>query len=1596
MGIGDFVSDITPDSIEDAIEDGTEWVGDRVEDAGDWTADRLDDVGWESGADWVRENSRSLANQMGAQVDEMQLGETEDKTKLVYGSPDKLRSTATNLRKLGQSFTGVGNGLKGLDSAHLKGAAANAFRDTVSIEPPKWFTAADAFVRASSALDQFAGTVTWAQGQAQLALDKFEEGMRASDSYESTVNSYNDAVDRYNAQPAESRDPSSLPPKPGSANPGIALMNEAQEILGEARRQRNSAADTAAATIRTARDAAPPKPSYGEQAMDGLEELQAMQTHFTGGIVKGAAGIISFARSVNPTDPYNLTHPAEYVTNLNNTAAGLVQVANDPWGAGRQMVTDFMKDPAEGLGRLVPDLALTAATGGGGAAVKATRLADEAADLARLAEKGDDLADAGRTARRTLDDDLPGGHDPHRAPDADDTDPVDLATGRMFLPQTDVVLPGVLPLAFTRRVESGYRAGRFFGPAWSSTVDERLEVDAAGVIHVTAEGKLRPYPHPVPGTPTRPEHGPVRSRLERAEDGDYRLTDPDTGLVKHFAAPPGAEPGEDGTAWLAETADRNGNRITVDRAADGTPQALAHSAGYHLKVTVTDRRVTALALAGAGPGGADQPVIAYEYDDRGDLVRSAKTEGSTAVFAYDDRRRMTGWTDSNGRSYSYTYDDRDRVVAEGGESGHYQLTIGYGEPDPVTGERITTVTTAAGHTTRHRIDDRCRTLAITDALGHTTRFSHDAHGRVLTVTDPLGRTTAHTYDDEGLPRTLVLPDGGERRMRHNELGLPVELTAADGSRSRREYDERGNCVAAVDPAGRASRYTYDGRGRLVAVTPPGAGDTPGPATTVRCDEAGLPLAITDELGGVTRYTRDGFGRPTAVTDPTGATTLLRWTVSGRLVRRTYPDGTAESWTHDGQGNCTSRTDRTGLTTRYEYGPFDVLTARTDPDGVRHTFEHDAQTRLTRVTNAQGATWAYTYDAVGRVVSETDFDGRTVGYTLDAAGQLTAFTTPLGEEIRYERDELGRVTRKDAAGAVFTYAYDPAGRLAQATGPDAELICQYDRTGRIKTELVNGRAMTYRYDERGRRVRRVTPSGSVTAYTYDETGRLAGLTAGGQEVSFTRDVLGRELRREIGDTLSLATSWDDAGRLAAHELAAGERTLNRRAYTYRADGHVTGIDDTLRGPRRFDLDESGRVTGVTAAGWSESYAYDEAGNQTAASWPDRHADAEAQGERAYTGTRITRAGRNRYEYDGAGRLVLRTRTRLSRKPDTWRYAYDAENRLTSVATPDGVEWRYAYDPLGRRIAKRRLAGDGSVAEETDFTWDGSVLCEQTSSEPGTLPHPVTTTWDHQGRIPLTQTERMLDGATQQEIDRRFFAVATDLIGTPTELVSADGEIAWHTRSTLWGTTTWNADARAYTPLRFPGQYYDPETGLHYNHHRYYDPATARYTTPDPLGLTPAPNPATYVHNPHTWIDPLGLTPGDGVEWVNPDDINFTQRSVSPNNYAEKMIDGRWDWERPGVRLHVMEVDGQLVSYDNRRLDAARAANEALGGEYRVPVERVGPDDPYPGKRFDTWGDAFHDRMHKPINSGPNGEPVPRQGLNERPEHIAGSGKGYPGR
>jgi RHS repeat-associated protein len=1149
----------------------------------------------------------------------------------------------------------------------------------------------------------------------------------------------------------------------------------------------------------------------------------------------------------------------------------------------------------------------------------------------------------GKNARGMLADGAKGAYNRLKSKIKGCGDPVDAATGQAFLTETDVILPAVLPLSFTRRVASGYRTGWWFGPNWASTIDQRLEIDEEGLVFVTEDGMLLAYPHPEgPDASVHPETGPCWP-LTRLHDGSYRIDEPISGHSRQFGPP------DDGIALLKRLSDRNHNAIYFDYDADGRPLAIRHSGGYHLTLTVVDNRVIALDLAGAGEDGSDLAIRQYGYSD-GNLTSVINSSGLPMEFTYDERLRVSSWRDRNGSRYAYAYDDQDRCVAQGGEAGYVANAFSYDVIDPAwPGCRITVVTSAAGDTSRYVVDENCLVVAEIDALGGTSRTGYDSRGNLIFSTDQLGQTTTVVNNDLGQPVEVTRPDGSVIRATYNDLHLATAIELPDGGAWRYTYDERGNCTSITDPAGSVDRCTFTAAGHTATIT-----DAAGNTTTVRCDPAGLPVRATDPLGAEVIWERDALGRAVAITNQTMHTTRLAWSTDGWLVRRTTPDGAVETWTYDGEGNCTSYTDQMGQVSHFEFTHFDLMAARIAPDGSRHEFVHDASLRLTQVINPLGMTWSYEHDAAGRLVSETDFDGRTVTYMHDAAGRLTSRTNALGETVTFEYDTLGRIVRKDAAGAVTLFAHDASGRLTRAASPDATLTIERDPAGRRLSETVDGRTLTFAYDELGRRVSRVTPTGATSTRTYDAVGNLARLVTSGRVIDFERSPSGRETTRHVGANVTLSRAFDELGRLTAESVTAvNGRPLQHRAYRYRADGNLIGIDDQTFGARDIEVDAAGRVTAVHARNWAEAYAYDPAGNQTYADWPSAHPGHEGTGPRTYAGTGITRAGRFRYQYDPLGRVVLRQKTRLSRKPETWNYVWDAEDRLTSVTTPDGTRWRYRYDPLGRRIAKQRLAPDDTtVVEQTVFSWDGSTLCEQITTA-AEFPNPVTLTWDHQRLHPIAQTERVSAAhAPQEEIDSRFFAIVTDLVGTPTELVDEAGEICWRARRAVWGTTAWEVGSTTYTPLRFPGQYFDPESGLHHNHFRHYDPETGRYLSSDPLGLAPAPNPVTYVSNPYTWTDHLGLSPEECTQSI------FKAPGPRQGEYQEKF--GYREEDFPG------DPDGPDYIYPNGRVYFAKERHIAdkYAKSYREGVIEI----KIPKSEYD----AKFARYEKDYEGGPDKE------------------------
>ncbi|RAJ61781.1 RHS repeat-associated protein [Streptomyces sp. Amel2xB2] len=1095
-------------------------------------------------------------------------------------------------------------------------------------------------------------------------------------------------------------------------------------------------------------------------------------------------------------------------------------------------------------------------------------------------------------------------------------DPIDMATGDMVLAEADLVLPGVLPLVIERTHISGYRNGRFFGPSWASMLDERLELadDRGQLWWHQADGASKRYPYApdLLGETVMPREGrriPLTRVASRSSGAtwDLAITDPRTGIVRRYL-PTDDSGGTTGARtsvwWLAEIEDRNGNTVALDRDHDGLPIAVRHSGGYHVNVHVDEERRSITGLALRDQDGTDITVTAYRHDAAGDLAQVVNSSGLPMTFTYDDEHRVTAWTNRLGSVYRYVYDGDGRVIETVGPDGYLSATISYGELG-AEGLRTTRYTDATGATTTFVINRLGQTVAETDPLGRTTHTTWSRWDQVLSRTDALGRTTRYERDDQGDVTAVEYADGARTDITYDlSLHLPTLIVQPDGARWQQEYDPRGNLLAQTAPDGAVTRYTFTRRGAQESST-----NALGATTHFESSAAGLPLAVTDPLGAESRCERDAFGRIISLTDPLGGVLHASWTVEGLPTQRVSPDGTTEQWEWDAEGNCTGYTDANGSRTTYGYGHFGRLTSRTGPGGAEYSFVYDSELRLTQVTAPGDLTWEYRYDAEGQLLSETDFDGRVITYGYDAAGQLAERTTPVGERIAYERDQRGQIVGKDVAGALTTYSYDPAGRLLTARSGGCRLAYEYDAVGRILAETVNGRSTRSTYDAAGRRTTRTTASGRVSTYVYDPAGNRTLLSMGhspdssGHTLEFAFDALGREITRTAPDGgLRIDSAWNPSGRLARQAARARQGSLWDRTYDYRADGYLTSWHDHVNGTgRRLELDPVGRPLSVSADGWTEQYAYDGHGNQIEGTWPTGFPEAEA-GTRTYTGTRIRKAGRTTYVYDDAGRLVERRRTRISKKPDVWRYDWDGEDRLTSCVTPDGETWTYEYDPLGRRIRKQRKADGLHPGTAVDFTWDGTRLAEQYDASTRT-----TLTWDHDGQRPLVQHEmkHLLNG----EEATRSFAVATDLAGSPTELVTPGGEIAWQARPTVWGVASWNRDATAYTPLRFAGQYADPETGLHYNYFRHYDPATGRYATPDPLGLEAAPNPVSYVDNPQGWTDPLGLT-----RTSNQCEDELLSGVKKEADRASGVTPGRM---RPAVSEGFQTKDGDIFTASSRR-------------------------------------------------------------------------------
>ena len=458
--------------------------------------------------------------------------------------------------------------------------------------------------------------------------------------------------------------------------------------------------------------------------------------------------------------------------------------------------------------------------------------------------------------------------------------------------------------------------------------------------------------------------------------------------------------------------------------------------------------------------------------------------------------------------------------------------------------------------------------------------------------------------------------------------------------------------------------------------------------------------------------------------------------------------------------------------------------------------------------------------------------------------------------------------KDEGISRTRFDYDPVtGNLTKARNQHSSVELAYDELDRLigETTVHNGQSATvgYQYDPLGNRIRTILPDGRQIDYLYYGSGHLHQISLDGEVITdIERDKLHREIQRTQGSISSLY-DYDPMGRLKSQRTVwSGTQTsrgkqnplaggaVNRR-YAYDKAGNLIQSADQRSGVLNYVYDKIGRIQEArnSQTGRSETFAFDPAHNILS----DKIAEGKGKGSNISSGNRLESYNGIEYTYDALGNLIYR------QLPDgeNQYYQYDLENQLVraEIKKPVGNTeiWTYAYDPFGRRLSKERqdkLAWTSTDPKRTHFVWDGSRLLQEYTYK-GSYTYLYT---DQDSYEPLAQ---IFDNAKDSKQYLAYFH--NDQISIPREMTDIHGNLLWYGEYTAWGRL--KKDERVYKnahqPFRLQNQYFDEETGLHYNLMRYYEPEAGRFVNQDPIGLLGGDNLYAFAPSTQAWVDPLGL-------------------------------------------------------------------------------------------------------------------------------------------
>jgi RHS repeat-associated protein len=953
------------------------------------------------------------------------------------------------------------------------------------------------------------------------------------------------------------------------------------------------------------------------------------------------------------------------------------------------------------------------------------------------------------------------------------------------------------------------------------------------------------------------------------------------------------------TASCASVTPSYGTRTTTT-LPDGKPIAVLCK---RVEQSTTDANgaLGFAATVGTGVSANTTPtdrIWAYTYNQYGQVL----TEDGPRTDVLD-KTTYAYWTDT-----SFTGTGLDAV-------GH---TLG----------DMKSITDAAGNITNYTQYDKAgRLRQMTDANGVTTTLAYSARGfltsRSVSAVGAATRTTSYHYDPRGLLDAVDLP-----------AGLVSTSAGAAGSAQGRHYtysyDDAHRLIGITSNSGEAVTYTPDNAGNIKQEDWKNATGAVALSTRREFDALGRLWKVIRTINGADAVTEVGYdaqGNPTTRQSPQVAAygestppketrrynaldqlTTVEDALNGAAKPTTFtpkanddtqalstPNGSGWTYQRDGFGQALQDSSDAGSSTQ----TFDAagnLSTRLDARGVTMTASYDVLNRLTSVVYTKAGSsdtsqnLSYTWDAntAGAPLACSNGKGRLC-QVVDALGSTYYAYDAFGNPVS---DRITQGGLSAAATTVAQWGYDGEDRLSASVANNSKAVAlSRDLEGRANTVLglVNSTATTLVSStsyQPGSGATDRTAMGNSKVFDRDFDMGGAGLVTGVQDVA-------AQPANEDGDTplpawALVALGAGLLGAMNKRRAKAGATLMSVGLLSCLLPGlfmlGMLAMAPAAQAADAYGYDARANVNSHTVDGQTSTYQYDkldrikaETGQITQSIGYDPNGNRSSDANGSYTlvpnSNRLATRNGQAVSYDAAGNILSET-VRLNGSLVTRSFTYDLPGRVQTVSINGVLKATYLYDHKGQRRRKTLTSPPAGTPAVTLYQYNpNGQLFEEISGSGGNMGQTLATyVWKDD--IPSAVIYGPNTPSNPSAQDKVVYLEA-DTLNTPRKATDQTGKVVWTWNSDAFGSTSPNEDPdgdgqKTTLNLRFPGQYFDAESGLYYNVNRYYDPAVGRYTQPDPIGLAGGANPYAYTAgNPLSLVDPTGLVPECkfvGVAWV----------------------------------------------------------------------------------------------------------------------------------